>query len=263
MFRKQNDPDFERGKEKMAKHIAIWGSPHSGKTTLATKLAVELAAKEGKMVMVLYTDDRSPVLPLVFPNQKWSRQYSVGAVLQKVIITTDDVLMQANVYRKYQQLAFLGYVAGENKSTYPDLFPEKVKELYGVMDRIVDYIIVDCVSDLTGNPLSDIGVMLADTVLYLLTPDLKSLNFYYSQSTLYPQEIYHTDRHIRLISNITRDIHEGQREAVDICRDVRAILPYAQGIRQQYAEGSLLCPFRDSGYRKTLESIVGQIRQEG
>lgn len=243
----------------MAKRIAIWGSPHSGKTAFATKLAVELANKQGKTVMVLYADDRSPVLPLVFPNQKWTRQYSVGEALRKVIITTDDVLTQANVYRKYQNLAFLGYVAGENRNTYPGLIPEKAAELYGVMDKIADYIIVDCVGDLSCNPLSDIAVMSADAVFYLLTPDLKSLNFYYSQKSLHPKEIYHSDSHIRLINNITLDVHEGQREAVDICRDVRAILPYAQTLRQQYSDGTLLCRVRESGYRKAVEALAAQI----
>ena len=70
----------------MAKQIAVWGTPESGKTVLATKLALELT-EMGKRVAVVYTDDRAPVLPMLFPGTRAAREYSVGAVLERVLMT--------------------------------------------------------------------------------------------------------------------------------------------------------------------------------
>ena len=52
----------------MSKTIAIWGSPNSGKTTFATKLAQTIYDKYQATVIVLYVDNETPALPVIFPN---------------------------------------------------------------------------------------------------------------------------------------------------------------------------------------------------
>ena len=52
------------------KIIAVWGSPNSGKTTFATKLATAIYDSYQATVIVLYTDLETPVLPVLFPNSK-------------------------------------------------------------------------------------------------------------------------------------------------------------------------------------------------
>ena len=49
------------------KIIAVWGSPNSGKTTFATKLATAIYESFETTVIVLYTDLETPVLPILFP----------------------------------------------------------------------------------------------------------------------------------------------------------------------------------------------------
>lgn len=145
----------------MAKQIAVWGTPDSGKSVLATKLALELT-EMGKRVAVVYTDDRAPVLPMLFPGTRAAREYSVGAVLERVLMTPDDVLRQANLCRHHRELALFGYAAGENRQSYPAVLPEKATELYGILSRLADVLIVDCSSALYDSPLSDVAVRTGD-----------------------------------------------------------------------------------------------------
>ena len=68
------------------KIISVWGSPHSGKTTFAVKLAETLYEKSRATVIVLFCDINTPTLPILFPNYKTTDLYSVGTVLAKTDI---------------------------------------------------------------------------------------------------------------------------------------------------------------------------------
>ncbi len=78
----------------MGKMIAVWGSPASGKTVFSIKLAQTLYHRSrGKnAVIVVFADVRTPTIPVVFPNFKSEDVYSVGEVLSKPDINTDDVV---------------------------------------------------------------------------------------------------------------------------------------------------------------------------
>ena len=47
------------------KIIAVWGSPNSGKTTFATKLATAIYASFESTVITLFTDLETPVLSAI------------------------------------------------------------------------------------------------------------------------------------------------------------------------------------------------------
>lgn len=78
----------------MSKLIAVWGSPSSGKTTVAVKLAETLYAKNksGVAVVVVFCDHVTPAIPTVFPNYRTEDVYSIGTVLSKPDLYPDDVV---------------------------------------------------------------------------------------------------------------------------------------------------------------------------
>lgn len=49
----------------MSKTIAIWGSPNSGKTTFATKLAQTIYEKYQATVILLYADNETPKVSMI------------------------------------------------------------------------------------------------------------------------------------------------------------------------------------------------------
>ena len=117
----------------MAKTIAIWGSPHSGETTFATKLACAIYEEYQSTVIVLYSDMVTPTLPIIFPNEKSEEMTSIGNVLSEVEITKESVVNQIMTVKSKVNLGFLGFRVGENKFTYPRFDEEKVNALFAAI----------------------------------------------------------------------------------------------------------------------------------
>lgn len=167
----------------MAKFIAVWGSPNSGKTTFATKLGRCIYEEYQSTVIVLYTDNETPTLPVIFPNYKKEDVFSIGVSLSKTELTQEDIIKQIVTVKGKQNLGFLGFIDGENKYTYPSFDESKVRSLFNILSTLADYIIIDCTSSLT-NPLSKVAIKESDEVIRLATPDLKSVSYYSSQMSL-------------------------------------------------------------------------------
>ena len=59
----EEEPDTDTGGV-----LAVWGSPGSGKTTAAVKLAKYLADHK-KNVSLLHADTTAPIIPVLFPER--------------------------------------------------------------------------------------------------------------------------------------------------------------------------------------------------
>ena len=102
----------------MSKLIAVWGTPDSGKTTFATKLARSIYEEYQSTVIVVYADNETPALPVVFSNYKKEDMFSVGAALAKTDVTQEDVVKQLVTVKDKQNFGFLGFTDGENRFIY-------------------------------------------------------------------------------------------------------------------------------------------------
>ena len=116
--------------------IAVWGSPNSGKTTFATKLARAIHASYQANVIVLYCDLETPTLSVLFPNEKSENLGSVGKVLAKTEVEKTDILMNAITLKQFDGLCFLGYKDGENRFTYPKFGRAKAEDLLNALCEI-------------------------------------------------------------------------------------------------------------------------------
>ena len=98
----------------MSKLIAVCGSPGSGKTGLALKLAQELYTITRKRVLLLSVDLAVPVMGYVFPHSKAGDLHSVGKALDKTEIYREDVMKQIVTAKSMPDVGYLGFKAGEN-----------------------------------------------------------------------------------------------------------------------------------------------------
>ena len=104
--------------------LAVWGSPGSGKTTTAVKLAKYLADKKKNVVLVL-CDMTAPMLPCICPpsdlecEKNSHRPYgSLGSILSAAHVT--ELLVKYNMitHKKMSYLTMIGMLKGENEYTY-------------------------------------------------------------------------------------------------------------------------------------------------
>ena len=113
----------------MGKFIAVCGSPESGKTVTALKLAQEIYEKTRQRVLFFSPDLSVPLMGYIFPHCKESDLYSIGKALDQTDIYKEDVLKRVVTVKTMTSFGYLGFKAGENKYTYPRPTEDKVLQL--------------------------------------------------------------------------------------------------------------------------------------
>lgn len=244
------------------KIIAVWGSPNSGKTTFATKLATAIYDSYQATVIVLHTDIETPVLPVVFPNSKPEDIGSVGVPLSRTEIDRGEVIKQLVTNSKRQNFGFLGYRAGENKFTYPKFGRAKAEALYDVLCELADYVIVDCSSNLDNDLLASTGIEMATQIIRLASPDLKSISFYLSQLPIYKDK-YRLDEHIQGINTPNSDVFMPIEEAKSHLTEVAFSLPFSSEVKEQLQQGTIYKPVRDKHFSKRMTEIAKEVVDYG
>lgn len=242
----------------MSKVIAIWGAPNSGKTTFATKLARSIYDEYQATVIVVYTDNETPTLPIIFPNYKKEDLCSVGVALAKTDIDRYEVVKQMVTVKDKQNFCFLGFTDGENRYTYPAFDTSKARSLYSILTSLADYVIVDCTASLK-NPMAKVAVQDADTVIRLSAPNLKSASYLASQLPLYADPAYRLDEQIEGLCVTDADLYMPIEEAKAQLHDVRFTIPYSRAVKQQMLDGNLYEVVGDKNFLGKFKAIVEKI----
>jgi len=242
----------------MSKIIAVWGSPNSGKTNFAVKLALSIAENKSASVMVLFCDSQTPALPIIFPNKKADEIFSVGVPLSKTEILQSELLKNIVTVKSKSNIGFLGYKDGENQYSYPKFDKSKVAELLTALKTIVDYVIVDCTSDYK-DLLSIIALEMADNVLRFVTPDMKSISFFSSQLPLYADPKYKFDEHIVILNNLDKDLYTPIEDVKTHFKNVEFMFPFCREIRKQEMNGELIKELSDRKYNTIIKAIRDRV----
>ena len=245
------------------KIVAVWGSPNSGKTAFATKLATAIYDNYQATVIVLFTDIETPVLPVIFPNEKTEDVGSVGIPLSKVEADRDDVIKNLVVAKNRQNFGFIGYRAGDNKFTYPKFGRAKAEALLVELCKLANYVIVDCTSNLENNVLSAVGIELAEQIIRLASPDLKSISFYLSQFPVYADVKYRLGEHIQGINTPNADVFMPVEETKFHLKDVSFSVPYCGEVKLQMQKGTLIEPTKDKRFDRRMKEIAGKVVMYG
>ena len=235
----------------MSKTIAVWGSPRSGKTTFSVKLANAIYDRYKTNVVVLFTDITTPTIPVLFPSAKRDTLFSVGKVLTKTDITIDETIKNLVLIKNKANFGVLGYLCGENKFTYPRYDEIKARDLVDVMKTLANFVIIDCMSNLSESVLSSVAVSEADEVIRLASPDLSCLSWYLSQIPL----VAGAERHIQGINVPDMDICVPVSDVRSHLGEVSFTLPFSKDVKQQFCEGKL---FEDVG-DKRFNAVIGAI----
>lgn len=237
--------------------LTVWGSPSSGKTVTAVKIARELSMSK-KNIAVVFCDAICPTLPTVLKT-KTPIEGSAGAVLAAPAITQEHILKNSVCPSKNPYITFLGYKAGENVFTYAEYTRERAVDLLVLLRHIADYVVVDCSSSLTDSILSTTALEMADTVLRLGSCDPKSVSYFMSCLPLIADHRFRQEKHIRVLSDIKpRQDSNGYENAFG---GVLYKLPHVEAIEEQVYSLSLLEGLSGKD-AKAYEPVIRRIAEE-
>lgn len=241
------------------KIIAVWGSPASGKSTFAIKLATAIYDNFESTVIVLFTDLETPMIPVIFPNDKPEYNGSVGIPLSKTDIEKEEIIKNLVTVKSRQNFGFIGYKDCENKFTYPRFGRAKAEELLARLSELADYVIVDCVSSLESNPLASTAVELADQIIRLASPDLRSISYYLSQLPLYVDSKYQSEKQIQGLNTPNADVFMPIEEAKSHLKDLAFTLPYSRQVKEQAQKGTLYEKTTDKKFQSRITEIARKV----
>ena len=237
--------------------LAVWGSPSSGKTVTAVKIARELSLNK-KNVAVVLCDGVCPALPTVLKTKKLV-EGSIGEVLAAPSVTQELILKNCVCPVKNPYISFLGYKAGENVFTYAEYAKERAVDLLVLLRHIADYVVVDCANSLTDSILSTAALEVADAVLRLGTCDLKGVSYFMSCLPLIADRRFKPEQHIRVLSDIKPRQASGGYE--NSYGGVSYRLPHVDAIEEQFYSLALLDGL--SGKEaKSYEPVIREIAKE-
>lgn len=240
----------------MAKIIAVIGSPGSGKTTVALKLAQELyCATTTGGVIYLSPSLKVPALGLLFPNYTPDSLFSLGDLFDRTDICSEDILNHLVTVKTMGNFGCLGYKAGENKYSFAKLTDDKVNALFNALDDLSGYVFVDCTDD-EEDLISQYALIKANAVVMVLSPDLKSMVYLSSNENLFGT---HAENAIRVINVTEKDLYSPIDDVRNSIKNISFCLPYSIQIRGQQLDGLLYERAKDKKYRKELLKIVNNI----
>lgn len=224
---------------KRGRIIAIWGNPYAGKSTIATALAA-MAAKDGKDSIIVFSDNVTPMISIALAgiNTKVNVTKSIGKILSTPDFTQESVVEQMTIVGNH--IGILSYAPLENSATYPAYKKEIAVSLLGTLREMADYIFVECSSAFLYSMLSITALEYADSVIRVITPDLKSISFFDSSLGLLQDTRYRANNHFCVLNGIK----PFSVESVVMQRygNIKVRLPYVTDIDRQFDEGQMLQP---------------------
>ena len=239
--------------------LAVWGSPGSGKTVTAVKIAKHLADRK-KNVVLLLCDMTAPMLPCVCPPSELESEHSLGSILAATHVTEALIKHNLVTLKKNSHLTILGMKKGENEYTYPPYEQLQAQELMDGLREIAPCVVVDCGSYIANDILSAVALMEADSVLRLANADLKSVSYLSSQLPLLRDSKWDADKQYKVASNVKPQ--QAGDQIGQALSSVAFTLIHSQELEEQYLAGNLLADLslKDSRlFRREVEKIAKEV----
>ena len=219
----------------MAKIITVWGSPGSGKSMFCCILAKALTRDKRKAI-IINADICVPMLPVWLPDQTVPSNVSIGQVFSSVEIDTALAASHVTVLKSYPFIGLMGYCAGENLLSYPEIKYDMASGLIAAASRLVDFVILDCCSNMT-NVFTPAAMESGDLVIRVLTPDLKGIHYLKAHQPLLTDSRFRYHEHLTF-AGLARPFHAID-EMGHLIGGFDGLLPYGKEIDRCATEGGM------------------------
>ena len=148
----------------------------------------------------------------------------------------------------------MGYTAGDNPSSYPEIQYDAVLNLVAETSKLVDFVILDCTSNMTNFTLAAISA--ADVIIRILTPDLKGVNYLQSHQPLLANARFRYSEHITF-AGLARPFHAIEKTG-HIIGGWAGLLPYGKEIDLCVTEGNIFSAidYCNPHYMESIKKVL-------
>ena len=235
------------------------GTPGSGKSMFCCILAKALTRDKRKAI-IINADMNVPMLPVWLPEQIIQTNTSIGQVLSSVEIDTSLVASHVTVLKNYPFIGMMGYAAGENPLSYPEVKYTMVLQLIHAAAKLVDFVILDCSTSMT-NVFTPAAIEAGDVVIRILTPDLKGINYLKAHQPLLVDERFRFSEHMTF-AGLARPFH-ALDEMGYIIGGFDGLLPYSKEIDRCATEGGMFkaITYCNPKYTASLNKVLEILEQ--
>lgn len=244
----------------MGKIITVWGSSGSGKSMFSCVLAKAFTQDKDKAI-IINADFSTPMLPVWLPDQIIETGASIGHVLSSVEIDTALVASKVTVLKAFPFIGVMGYAAGENPLSYPEIKYDMALSLITNAAKLADFVVIDCSSNMT-NFFTPAAIDAADIIVRILTPDLKGINYLKAHQPLLVDARFRYNEHMSL-AGMARPFHAIE-EMGHIIGGWAGLLPYNKEMDRCATEGGMFkaISYCSSRYMATLEKVWEAVHDE-
>lgn len=244
----------------MAKIITVWGNPGCGKSMFCCILAKVLTAGKKKAI-IINADSGIPMLPVWMPDRMLDTSLSIGNVLSGLEINMALVAERVVILKEYPFIGVMGFAAGETPFSYPELKYDKIRSLISEAAKLVDYILLDCSSNML-HFFTVAAIETADVAVRILTPDLRGLNYLKSHKPLLTDIKFHYDDHLTL-AGLARPFH-ALDEMGHLVGGFDGLLPYAKEIERCGTGGRMFraLAYCNQRYVNSLKLVIARLSED-
>lgn len=240
----------------MPKFIAFYGSPGSGKTSIALKAAMETYIQtKDEIIAFLSPDMTVPSIALLFPNYAPDEVMSLSDIFDNTAITNESLLKNGVTVKTMKDFFALGFKSGENRFSFPTPTPEKINSLFSALSEVAGYIFVDCTND-EADEISKKALAMSDVAVRVISADPKGMSWYSSNKNSDRTE----GENLFNVVNVTeRELFLPTEEVCTKLHSIAALLPYSRALKQQMLDGRMYDRLSDRAYTKKIQSLVRKI----
>lgn len=244
----------------MAKIITVWGNPGCGKSMFCCILAKVLTAGKKKAI-IINADSGTPMLPVWMPDRMLDTSLSIGNVLSGLEINMALVAERVVILKEYPFIGVMGFAAGETPFSYPELKYDKIRSLISEAAKLVDYILLDCSSNML-HFFTVAAIETADVAVRILTPDLRGLNYLKSHNPLLTDIKFHYDDHLTL-AGLARPFH-ALDEMSHLVGGFDGLLPYTKEIERCGTGGRMFraLAYCNQRYVNSLKLVIARLSED-
>lgn len=244
----------------MAKIITVWGNPGCGKSMFCCILAKVLTAGKKKAI-IINADSGTPMLPVWMPDRMLDTSFSIGNVLSGLEINMALVAERVVILKEYPFIGVMGFAAGETPFSYPELKYDKIRSLISEAAKLVDYILLDCSSNML-HFFTVAAIETADVAVRILTPDLRGLNYLKSHKPLLTDIKFHYDDHLTL-AGLARPFN-ALDEMGHLVGGFDGLLPYTKEIERCGTGGRMFraLAYCNQRYVNSLKLVIARLSED-